>query len=154
MPVQLDLVSTHSLSELALDALTEVGRSLAKADTDPDPVRALGHFLLDTASTTVAGQQVNLVPAGYFQPLEKLFRDHYSVPPETIEQIQAFVKGVGTRLVGFQPASEEQETLEILRSFCYSLHRYLVDELKKEEASVARDWGGDDVGAQASLRAA
>lgn len=148
-------LSTHELSELALDALTEIGRSIAGKDADLAPVRALGDNLLQTAGSVAIGeQQFSLVPPDYFQPLERLFKDHRSVPPETIEQIRSFVHEVGNGLASFDGSVEDLTTAKDLRKFCLGFHRALMDELRKEDASASRDWSGDDGGAEASLRAA
>ena len=71
-----------------------------------------------------------------------------------MEEIQAFIKDVASKLIGFKALSDETCSVEQLRAFCLAFHQLLIEDLRTEDVNVVRNWGGDDGRVQASLRSA
>ncbi|HME25852.1 MAG TPA: hypothetical protein VKI44_31715 [Acetobacteraceae bacterium] len=149
-------MAKHALSELTLDAATEIDRSLAGLEFDPEPVqtlgKTLGKTLMESSEPLPQAAQIKLVEPDYFQPLERLFRDQRDVSAQGVEEILSFVKEAAQSLMKFKGAAPNKGCAEQLRGFCLALHEQLVDELAREDGVGVPEWSPDDRRVQTGVR--
>jgi hypothetical protein len=145
-------MAKHALSELTLDAVTEIDRSLAGLDFDPEPIRNLGNTLMATFEPMPQASQFKLVEPDYFQPLERLFRDQRAESAQGVDEILSFVKESAISLVSFEGAARNRDRARQLHRFCIALHEQLIDELAREDGVGVPEWSPDDRPIQARVR--
>jgi hypothetical protein len=148
---QVDQIPKHALSELSLDALTEIDRSLAGRGFNSGPIRSLARMLRSVSFASSEPPQNHLVDPDYFQPLERLFHEHHAEGAKTVEELISFVRESASLLETFSGRETDKDEARRLRGFCLALHRELIEELAREDGVVVPDWSPDERSVQASL---
>lgn len=144
--------SKFRLTQLALRAAVELERVRAGGQPHREPLDALSQALLHTSGSDEGATPFRFVEPGFYQPLQRLYYDHESVPASDVEHIQALIRRISEALA--RVADGSLVGTDALIRFCVALHQELIEEQTAEDALVVHEGRAYGHGAAPRLSAA
>jgi hypothetical protein len=137
-------LSKFAFCDLVLDTALELEKARLGGQLSSAPIERLAEALSDAVKEDQpAGRPVFLEPA-YFDSFERLFRVQRG-NPESVEQIQAFLREAVDDLRDLEHNTGATEKLGKVSEFCLVLHQELAREIEAEESGVTDDWRTSDI---------